>query len=134
MLQRTRACIAESCENAHAAESEAANAPTAAIQQHYEALASNWRKLAETFELVETLERSFAGKREQGRQLPGIASASGHQNMPGRPVEPYRQFAIDCIRMASRTKIAEDKKLLERMAETWLRLAEQRARKGPRAK
>jgi hypothetical protein len=132
MLQTVRACIAEASDNAHAAESQAANAPTTTIRKHYEALASNWRKLAENFELLKTSERLFAEKEEQGRQFPVIASDSGHQSMSQRPVEPYRQFAIDCIKMASRTKIVEDKKLLEQMAETWLRLAEQRARKGPR--
>src|SRR5437868_1463302 len=60
------------------------------------------------------------------------AAAPTDQNDSARPIEPYRQFAIDCIKMGCRMKITDDKKLLEQMAETWLRLAEQRARKGPR--
>jgi hypothetical protein len=128
-----RACIEEACENANAAESEAANAPTATIRKHYETVAGNWRKLAGNFEFFETLEQFLTEKWNQGRPFPVMLPASGSDCMSGRPVEPYRQFAIDCIKMASRARIAEDKMLLEQMAETWLRLAEQRARKGPRS-
>ena len=101
------------------------------IRRHYEAVATNWRKLAEDFEFFETAERFLTEKWNQGREIP-LAPAA-HHGFSERPVEPYRQFAIDCIKLASRTKIAEDKRLLEQMAETWLRLAEQRARKGPRS-
>jgi hypothetical protein len=132
MLQRVRACIADAWENAHAADSEAAKAPTAIIRRHYQAVATHWRKLAGDFEFLATVEQFLTEKWNQGRQIPVILSASGRQGVSERPVEPYRQFAIDCIKMASRTKIADDKMLLEEMAETWLRLAEQRARKGPR--
>jgi hypothetical protein len=41
-------------------------------------------------------------------------------------VERYRQFAVDCLKMASQTEIEEHKTMLGAMAATWLRLARER--------
>jgi hypothetical protein len=49
--------------------------------------------------------------------------------------DEYRRHASECVRLAQQTQSQSDKALLLRMAETWLRLAEQaenRGRKKPR--
>jgi hypothetical protein len=38
--------------------------------------------------------------------------------------DQYKRRAAECVRMAERTDIAEDKALLLQMAQTWMRLAE----------
>jgi hypothetical protein len=48
--------------------------------------------------------------------------------------DKYRRHASECVRLAQAAQDASDKALLLRMAETWLRLAEQaenRASKKP---
>jgi hypothetical protein len=45
--------------------------------------------------------------------------------------EDYRRHASECIRLAQNAQNPGDKALLLRMAESWLRLAEQAEARGP---
>jgi hypothetical protein len=47
-------------------------------------------------------------------------------------IRDYRKFAEECYRLARGIKDPEHKKILEEMAEAWLRLADEAARKGLR--
>ena len=46
--------------------------------------------------------------------------------------EEYRRHASECVRLAQAAEAASDKALLLRMAETWLRLAEQAESRMPK--
>jgi hypothetical protein len=47
--------------------------------------------------------------------------------------DEYRRHASECVRLAQEAQTAGDKALLLRMAETWLRLAEQAETREPKA-
>lgn len=51
---------------------------------------------------------------------------------PMETIRDYRKFAEECYRLARGIKDPEHKKILEEMAEAWLRLADEAARKGLR--
>ena len=44
--------------------------------------------------------------------------------------DAYRRHASECVRLAQETQSPTDKALLLRMAETWLRLAQQAENRG----
>jgi hypothetical protein len=46
--------------------------------------------------------------------------------------DEYRRHASECVRLAQEAQTASDKALLLRMAETWLRLAEQAETREPK--
>ena len=46
--------------------------------------------------------------------------------------DEYRRHASECVRLAQEAQTASDKALLLRMAETWLRLAEQAEAREPK--
>lgn len=48
------------------------------------------------------------------------------EGLPVRTVEEYRENAAECRKLARLMTKPEDKKALERMAQTWERLAQQR--------
>jgi hypothetical protein len=47
-------------------------------------------------------------------------------------IRDYRKFAEECYRLARGIKDPEHKKILEEMAEAWLRLATEAAQRGLR--
>jgi hypothetical protein len=49
----------------------------------------------------------------------------GGETAACRPAEDYRRNASECVRLAQNAQNPADKALLLKMAETWLRLAEQ---------
>jgi hypothetical protein len=64
---------------------------------------------------------------------------SGAQELSGQAPEgnclmasadEYRRHASECVRLAQETQSPTDKALLLRMAETWLRLAQQAENRG----
>ena len=60
--------------------------------------------------------------RRQGIEAPG-AQREGNRGMPS--ADDYRRHATECVRLAQNAQNPADKALLLKMAETWLRLAEQ---------
>lgn len=60
--------------------------------------------------------------RYQGIETPG-AKGRGNRGMPS--ADDYRRHASECVRLAQNAQNPADKALLLKMAETWLRLAEQ---------
>ena len=60
--------------------------------------------------------------RHQGIETPG-AKGRGNRGMPS--ADDYRRHATECVRLAQNAQNPADKALLLKMAETWLRLAEQ---------
>jgi hypothetical protein len=42
----------------------------------------------------------------------------------------FRQFAEDCLRLAGETKNLQERELLQKMAETWTKLAKEAERKS----
>jgi hypothetical protein len=60
--------------------------------------------------------------RYQEIETPG-AKGRGNRGMPS--AEDYRRNASECVRLAQNAQNPADKALLLKMAETWLRLAEQ---------
>jgi hypothetical protein len=60
--------------------------------------------------------------RYQEIETPG-AKGRGNRGMPS--ADDYRRHASECVRLAQNAQNPADKALLLKMAETWLRLAEQ---------
>jgi hypothetical protein len=72
--------------------------------------------------LVHELTQQMEPVRYQGIEAPG-AKGRGNRGMPS--ADDYRRHAIECVRLAQNAQNPADKALLLKMAETWLRLAEQ---------
>jgi hypothetical protein len=58
------------------------------------------------------------------------ATGGGNRGMPS--ADDYRRHASECVRLAQHVHTPADKALLLKMAETWLRLADQAEYRQPK--
>ena len=72
--------------------------------------------------LVRELSQQMEPVRHQGIEAK-VAKERGNRGMPS--ADEYRRHAGECVRLAQNAQNPADKALLLKMAETWLRLAEQ---------
>jgi hypothetical protein len=71
-------------------------------------------------------ERKFYSVMGPGTEEMPVRAVYGAKHQDGLMglSDQYKRRAAECVRMAERTDIAEDKAMLLQMAQTWMRLAE----------
>jgi hypothetical protein len=70
MLQKLGSYISEAWQNAADAEHRASSAESSELRVEYERLARSWRRLAQSFEFAQTLERFILDRDEAGEAPP----------------------------------------------------------------